>query len=249
MKTPSRSRRSRLVVVTGGTRGLGRVIARAFATRGHRVWVIARNEGGMRGLKTCNFAPADVCNEQELTTASDIIRSRAGKIDVWINNAGGGQPVPFGTRGKQWRRIFDVNFFGTLHGCLAALAVHSPATCIINIASLAGLMAPARHSAYATAKAGVIALTRSLAVEYATMKIRINAIAPGPLDTPGFRAAGGQPRKRAQSIPTQQLVQPAEIASACLWLSEPSLSLTGHTLVIDGGATAAGCYRPPRHGS
>jgi 3-oxoacyl-[acyl-carrier protein] reductase len=103
-------------------------------------------------------------------------------------------------------------------------------------------MSPRQHSAYAVSKAAVIALTRSLAVEFAAERIRVNAIAPGPLDTEGFRAAGGDPIKRAQTIPTRQMVQPVEVARACLFLSESISSLTGTTLVLDGGSTAAGCY-------
>jgi len=113
---------------------------------------------------------------------------------------------------------------------------------VINIASVAGLMAPRGHSAYATTKAAVIALTRANAVEFAAAGIRFNAIAPGPLDTEGFRAAGGDPEKRAQTIPTKKMIAPAEIAAACVFLAEPIGSLTGHTLVVDGGSAAVGCY-------
>ena len=142
-----------------------------------------------------------------------------------------------------WDEMFAVNFWGTVHGMRAALgALRRPGGTIINIASLAGFMAPRGHSAYATAKAAVIALTRANAVEFAADGIRVNAIAPGPLDTEGFRAAGGDPVKRAQTIPTRRMIGPAEIAAAYVFLAEPTASLTGQTLVIDGGSQAAGCY-------
>ena len=81
----------------------------------------------------------------------------------------------------------------------------------------------------------MIALTRSLAVEYAHQNVRVNAVAPGPIDTEAFRASGGDPTKRAQSIPTRSMVEPQEVAAACLFLARPLCSLTGHTLLLDGG--------------
>jgi NAD(P)-dependent dehydrogenase (short-subunit alcohol dehydrogenase family) len=172
------------------------------------------------------------------------MESESGQIDVWINNAGFGKPVPFQDGDNTlWEDMFAVNFWGTVHATRAALAaLKRPGGAVINIASVAGMMAPRGHSAYATAKAAVIALTRANAVEFAQAGIRFNAIAPGPLDTEGFRAAGGDPVKRAQTIPTRRMVRPEEIAAACLFLWEPLASLTGQTLIVDGGSSAIGCY-------
>ena len=136
-----------------------------------------------------------------------------------------------------------MNFWGTVHGTRAALgALRRPGGVVINVASIAGLMAPRGHSAYATAKAAVIALTRANAVEFAAVGIRINAIAPGPLDTEGFRAGGGDPEQRALTIPTKKMIAPTEVAAACVFLAEPLSSLTGQTLIVDGGSHAGGCY-------
>lgn len=236
MKGGNRTR-GRVVVVTGGTRGLGRAIAQAFAAQGDRVWTIARHPRRPVGRR---FIAADVADESALFAAARRIRAADGPIEVWVNNAGGGAPVPFGAGGPEWRNVFEGNFLGTVHGCRAALAARAGNIALINIASLAGLMAPAGHSAYATAKAAVIALTRALAVEFAAQRVRVNALAPGPMNTSGFRAAGA----RARLLPTRRLVSVDDVAHACLWLCEPVNSLTGHTLVIDGGAAAAGCYVP-----
>ncbi len=194
-------RRPRVVVVTGGTRGLGRALARAFGATGDTVWSVARSSPP-RPLAGCRFVRADVTRAAELAAAAAQIRAQAGRIDVWINNAGGGAPVPFiGGDPAAWQAVFDLNFSGTVNGCRAALGVlRAPRGCIINVASLAGLMAPAGHSAYTAAKAAVIALTQSLAVEYAAAGIRLNAVAPGPLDSPGFRAT-----PRARNDPHAQI--------------------------------------------
>lgn len=235
----------RTIVITGGTKGLGRAAADAFLAKGDRVWSLARTvPADGHGHPRLRHLAADVRDRAQLDAAVVTIKREAGEIHVWINNAGYGKPVPFhDTDNALWEDMFAVNFWGTVHGTRAALsALARPGGAIINIASVAGLMAPNGHSAYATAKAAVIALTRANAVEFAQAGIRVNAIAPGPLDTEGFRAAGGDPEKRARTIPTRRMVRPDEIAAACIFLADPLSSLTGQTLVIDGGSSAAGCY-------
>ncbi|MCI0389172.1 MAG: SDR family oxidoreductase [Acidobacteria bacterium] len=236
---------SRTVIITGGTRGLGAVIAQEFLTAGDHVAALARHTPtGQSDSDSCAFFQADVTSAGELKNARDAVIARWGKLDVWINNAGYGRVIPFldGDDGE-WARMIDVNFWGVVHGSRIAIdAMRQDGGAIINIASLAGLMAPRQHSAYAVSKAAVIALTRSLAVEFAEQRIRVNAIAPGPLDTEGFRAAGGDPQLRAATIPNRQMTQPSEVARACLFLAEPLNSLTGTTLLLDGGSSAAGCY-------
>jgi NAD(P)-dependent dehydrogenase (short-subunit alcohol dehydrogenase family) len=235
----------RHVVITGGTKGLGRAMVAAFLARGDTVWSLSRTvPPDPQPDPHLRYLVADVRDRAQLDGAVAIVRKEADAIDVWINNAGFGKPVPFHDGDNAlWDDMFAVNFWGTVHGTRAALsALARPGGVIINIASVTGFMAPKGHSAYATAKAAVIALTRANAVEFAEAGIRVNAIAPGPLDTEGFRAAGGDPEKRAKTIPTRKMVQPAEIAAACVFLAEPNASLTGHTLVIDGGSLAVGCY-------
>lgn len=235
----------RTIVITGGTKGLGRATADAFLAQGDRVWVLSRSAPAV-DLKNprLRHLAADVRSRAQLDAAVAAIRQHSPVIDVWINNAGFGKPVPFHDGDNAlWDDMFAVNFWGTVHGTRAALgALRRPGGAIINVASLAGFMAPWGHSAYATAKAAVIALTRANAVEFAEAGIRVNAIAPGPLDTEGFRASGGDPEKRARTIPTRRMIQPEEVARCCVFLADPIASLTGQTLVVDGGSHAVGCY-------
>jgi NAD(P)-dependent dehydrogenase (short-subunit alcohol dehydrogenase family) len=236
---------NRTVVITGGTRGLGAAIAQEFLAQGDRVAALARNPPAeVTGDENLAFFRADVTSAADLKNARDQVIARWGSLDVWVNNAGYGRVIPFvDGDDTEWARMIEVNFWGVVHGSRAAVeAMRQGGGAIINIASLAGLMAPRQHSAYAVSKAAVIALTRSLAVEFAEQHIRVNAVAPGPLDTEGFRAAGGDPEKRAATIPTRQMVQPSEVARACLFLAEPLNSMTGATLLLDGGSSAAGCY-------
>lgn len=233
---------SRTVVVTGGTRGIGRAIAGAFLAQGARVLVTARRRPDV--CPGAEFQEADILSQEDLLRVAERARELWGRVDLWINNAGRGAPVHFGIEhARQWDEIFETNFRGTVHGCRAALGVLArPGGSIINVASIAGLMSPARHAAYSCSKAAVIALTRSLAVEFAPEGLRVNAIAPGPVHTEGFLAAGGDPAARARRIPAGIMTQPEEVAGACLFLAQSLPSLTGHTLVLDGGSTAAGCY-------
>lgn len=235
----------RHVVVTGGTKGLGRAIVAAFLACGDHVWSLARTAPRTPSAHPAlRHLTADVRERAQLDAAVAAIRRDAPAIAVWINNAGFGKPVPFHDADNAlWEDIFAVNFWGTVHGTRAALAALArPGGTVINIASITGYMAPRGHSAYATAKAAVIALTRANAVEFAGDGLRVNAIAPGPLDTEGFRLAGGDPVARAKSIPTRAMVKPEEIAAACVFLAGPNAALTGQTLVIDGGSQAIGCY-------
>lgn len=236
----------KVVVITGGTRGIGQVIAEVFRRAGWRVALLARTRPANHlDSHEVLFQAADVTNPDSLEDAAQRVLWDWRRLDVWINNAGAGKLIPFEqSNGLDWKEIFDVNFWGAVHGCRVAIKAFGgmEGGSIINVASLTGFQACPGHSAYSTAKAAVIALTRSLAVEYAHQKIRVNAVAPGPVDTEGFRASGGNPASRARLIPTRSMVTPLEVAETCLFLASPLYSLTGQTILLDGGSAAAGCY-------
>ncbi|MEI8089793.1 MAG: SDR family oxidoreductase [Opitutaceae bacterium] len=144
----------RTIVITAGTKGLGSAAAKAFFSRGDRVWILSRNKPSTEDSHpNLKHLVADVRHRDQLEAAVAAIRTESSVIDVWINNAGFGKPVPFHDVGNAlWDDMLGVNFWGTVHGTRAALgALRRPGGAIVNIASVAGLISPRSHSAYATA--------------------------------------------------------------------------------------------------
>lgn len=232
------------VVVVGGSRGIGRRIVQEFSDRGLKVASISTHAAV--GLPSGVSAfEADVRSYDSLALLSDRIAAAVGPVRVWINCAGYGKVTTFASSQdwEAWDDIIAVNFLGTVNACRAAWPMlQRPGGVVINIASIAGMMAPRGLSAYATAKGAVLALTRALAVDWAAAGVRVCAVAPGPVDTEGFRRAGGDPEVRAKKIPMQKMIDEGEVARACAYLGLDAESQTGTVLVIDGGSTAAGCY-------
>jgi len=171
--------------------------------------------------------------------------SSAGGIDILVNNAGivvGGSAAETST--DDWRRSLDVNLTGAFYCCREALPlmVEQRGGAIVSISSTSAFHPVANRAAYAAAKAGVYALMRSIAVDYAAYGIRSNAIAPGTVDTPMLRGRIGSDASVKQrvldTIPLGRFADPEELAEAVLFLSSPEASyITGHLLVVDGGAT------------
>jgi 3-oxoacyl-[acyl-carrier protein] reductase len=236
---------NKCAVVTGGTKGIGKAIVHELIEQGFKVAVISRAKIDFEYSKMSQHFQADVSDIRSLQEVSHQISNYLGPIGLWVNCAGYGRSLIFQSPEdwEQWDDIIKVNLMGTINGCRIAWPLLSkPGGVVINIASITGLMAPPSHSAYSVAKAGVISLTRALGVDWANDGIRVCSIAPGPVDTDGFRNSGGNPQARALKIPLRQLVSEIEIAKACLFLATESSSQTGNVMVIDGGSLAAGCY-------
>jgi NAD(P)-dependent dehydrogenase (short-subunit alcohol dehydrogenase family) len=224
------------VLVVGGTRGIGRATADAFAAAGARVAVIGS-------------ADADVRDEAQLAVAvDDAVTALGGRLDVAVNAAG-----VFGAGSVHeldeatWDRVIDINLKGTwlaMKHELRHMRPHRAGT-IVNIASNLGAHATRPGIApYAASKAGVSALTRTAALEAIADGIRINAVSPGPVRTPmSLRPGETDPQRDARiaaSLPIGRIGEPAEIADAILWLASPASSFAvGHDVVLDGGFAAA----------
>jgi 3-oxoacyl-[acyl-carrier protein] reductase len=239
---------TRVILITGANGGLGQAIARAFLNDSPAdvVWLGVRTsrdraEALAREHSTrCFCLPLDVTSPKAWQKAVAEISARHQRIDVLVNNAGGHQDALLATMPPEaWRQVCATNLDSVFHGCQAVLpAMISQRTGrIINVSSLSALLAPAGQANYAAAKAGVVALTQSLAKEVARIGITVNAICPGFVETEALAQLAGDERKAAQmKIPMRRFGRPEEIAAAVRFLASADAGyITGSVLKIDGG--------------
>jgi len=242
------------VLVTGGTTGIGRAIASAFLREGARVLITGRNrKSGEEALKALRLIgdqvahlSGDSSDENDVRSWVDEAIARFGKLDVAVNNAGvEGQFTPITAQtDENYRRVFDVNVKGVLLSLkheIAAMQNHGGA--IVNTSSVVGEIGMAGASIYVASKHAVNGLTRSAALETAKMGIRVNAVAPGTVNTPMTdRFTGGDKNIQssiASAHPVGRTGLPEEIAEAVLYLASDNAKFTtGSILTIDGGYTA-----------
>jgi len=239
----------RTVVVTGGSRNLGRAIATAFGSRGAFVYVgyRARADEAAEAVQAIRDAGGDaaalqldVARQTSVDAAFDRVLSERACVDVLINNAGIARDRMFATMtAEDWEEVIAVNLNGAFYCSRAVvrpmLARHHG--CIINIASHAGLHGSPGQANYAASKAGLIALTKSLAAELAPKGIRVNAVVPGMIDT-GMQARLDRrlTERRAQHIALGRLGGADEVAQVVLFLaSEDASYVVGRAIVVDGG--------------
>jgi NAD(P)-dependent dehydrogenase (short-subunit alcohol dehydrogenase family) len=241
-------------IVTGGGQGLGRTFCHAFAEAGADIVVAELNaetgpvtaaEVATMGRRSL-FVRTDVSDRASVGAMVEQVLSTFGKIDFLMNNAGivqhlGAEDV----EAEDWQRVLDVNLTGVFTCCQAVgrHMIERRRGSIINIASVSGLIVnvPQCQASYNASKAAVIHLTRSLASEWATHNIRVNAIAPGYMNTEMARPFFDDPAYGGvwiDAIPMKRPGEPEELAPAAVFLASAASSyMTGATLVIDGGYT------------
>lgn len=243
-----------VALVTGAARGLGRAISLALAQSGADVALGLRDAStgaelareiealGRRALRL----QMDMSRMDQISRAVDEAAAHFGKLDILVNNAG---VAPENPAEKVREEDFDltvaVNLKGTFFASQAAgrVMIRQQRGCIVNMSSQAGFAALPTESVYCMTKAGIAHLTKCLAVEWGKYNIRVNAVAPTFIFTPGTEAALADPAFRADTIERiaalHRIGEPREVAGAVVFLASPAASLiTGHTLLIDGGWTA-----------
>ena len=249
---------NRVAIITGGASGMGLASVNRFLEEGASVVIADFNEDtGQAAIAAAaangfadqiTFVRTDVANEADIAKLIDHTLHKFGKLDIMFNNAGvGGAIGPLTeTTVESWDYTFDVLakgvFLGIKHAAIAMRAAGNGGS-IINTASIAGLSGDAGPLVYSAAKAAVISLTRSSAVELAADKIKVNAICPGFIVTP--LADGGRPEATKanfiKSQPWPDYGRGEHIAGAAMFLaSDDSEFVTGEEIVVDGGLTAAG---------
>jgi NAD(P)-dependent dehydrogenase (short-subunit alcohol dehydrogenase family) len=236
----SHSFSGRAVLVTGGTKGLGRGIAEVFAAAGAKVLVCARNEPA--GPPPGEFVAADLRDPEQAAGVVDAIADRFGRLDVVINNAGGSPPAEAATVSPRFiEKIVSLNLLAPFYVAQRANHVmqqQDDGGVIVNIGSLSGTRPSPGTSAYGAAKAGLANLTQSLAMEWAP-KVRVNLVTVGYLETEQAELHYGDAAGVAavgEAVPMGRLVQPADVAAACLFLASPEAAfITGADVAVHGG--------------
>lgn len=253
---PAGNLAGRGVLVIGATTGIGRATVLAFAARGARICFAGLGaeeghavsaEARRLGAADVAFMEIDVRREADIRAVVELAVGRFGRIEIAINNAG--VETRLGpmheASDEEYERVMGVNVRGTwlaLKHEIAHMLQHGGGS-IVNMASTAGVTGIAGVALYTASKHAIVGLTKATALELAQSNIRVNAVAPGPVRTGLLsRMLDGKIsiEQVAAQVPMARISEPAEIAEAILWLASDAASfVTGHTLIVDGGLTAA----------
>ena len=238
----------RVILITGANGGLGAACARAFLTESadNFVWLGVRSgRAQAEGLaaefcERCALLELDVTQPAAWHAAVARILETSQRLDVLVNNAGAHEDALLANMpATSWDRVLATNLDSVFHGCQAVLPamIAQRHGRIVNIASLSALLAPAGQTNYAAAKAGVVALTQSLAKEVARIGITVNAVCPGYVETEALAGLSPELRKAALAgIPMRRFGKPEEVAAVVRFLACPEASyVTGSIIKVDGG--------------
>jgi NAD(P)-dependent dehydrogenase (short-subunit alcohol dehydrogenase family) len=243
-----------VVLITGALTGIGRTTAVAYAKQGANVVVSGRHDGPGKALAEelrslgaqAEFVNADVRNEEDVHALVDATVDRFGRLDVAVNNAGAeGHIGPITDQTAQtYSATFDTNVLGLILSMKHEVRVmqRQGGGSIVNISSTYGHEGAAGAAVYVGSKHAVEGITKSVALEVAGSGIRVNAVAPGPIDTPMLTRFTGTPENKAAlaaQVPQGRVGAPEEIATAILFVGSDEASfITGHVLNVDGGHSA-----------
>ncbi|KQT54524.1 3-oxoacyl-ACP reductase [Aureimonas sp. Leaf454] len=246
---------SRSVVVTGAGSGIGLSATRRLLAAGWHVVAADRDADALRrlgeerieGSERLVLHPLDVTDEGAIARLAELCSGHVAPLRALVNSAGIGANARFAdTTTEMFRRIYEINVVGAfaLSQALAPLLAASGGGSIVHIASVSGIMGNVGRSAYGASKGALVTLTKIMAVELAEQSIRVNAVAPGPIETPMVREFHTA-QTRAEwdrTVPMRRYGTPEEIAGAIAFLADPDQSsyVTGQILSVDGGFTAAG---------
>lgn len=251
---PAPSLAGSVALVTGAGKGLGRAIALGLARAGADVALLARTRADLEAAagevqalgRRALAAPADATRSDQVDAAVAQAIARFGQIDVLVHAAGGSLRKPsVDITDEEWDRVIEANLSSTFKVCRAVgrHMLERGRGSIINIASTAGVRGRAGNAPYSAAKAGVINLSRALAMEWAGRNVRVNVLAPGRFLTPLTQAEMEVPEKYAafvRQVPLGRIGRPEELQDIAVWLaSDASSYVTGSTITLDGGQTLA----------
>jgi NAD(P)-dependent dehydrogenase (short-subunit alcohol dehydrogenase family) len=243
----------RTAVITGGAKGLGHAIARRLAEAGASVLIGDIDETGAKAAaseigaafgRSALSTPLDVADAASISAAADLAVAELGGIDIWVNNAGIYPSTPaLDLSDAEWSRVIDINLGGTFIGCREAarrMVGADRGGVIVNLSSVAGIRGRGpRVTHYAASKHGVIGITRQLALEFAGNGIRVLAVAPSRIVTPGVEAATGGINPGGPLAPLGRAGRPDDVARVVLFCaSDLSLFMTGSVLQVDAGEMA-----------